>query len=146
MGYYLRFLTERSPPALAEIEAGLKAADARYAIPHEEREGELHRGDELLGEIELNVPGDGLFDEEIKELLEELEDVEESKARAEIEVRLQEAKGVVAVRVLWQAPRKTEATLEMIEPLWEWLFANCPGVLQADDGYYGESDQLVSLE
>ncbi len=57
---------------------------------------------------------------------------------------LQEAQATVAVRVLSQG-RETGATLEKIDPLWDWLFDEYRGLLQADgEGYYDANGQILA--
>jgi hypothetical protein len=58
-----------------------------------------HRGDGLYAEIEINQPGDGLFDDEIGEMLEFLEDAE-GENRGRVEKVLRGARRIVSVRVL----------------------------------------------
>ncbi len=61
MGYYMRYiLTDDRETTLSEIETGLKQVDPDYSIGDGET---LMYGDELYGEIEINVPGDGLFED-----------------------------------------------------------------------------------
>jgi hypothetical protein len=74
-----------------------------------------------------------------------LEEVEESEGEGKTKVKraLEQAKAIVALQVLWQGCG-TEETMEKLEPLWEWLFANRQGLLQADaEGYYDSSGLIL---
>lgn len=150
MGYYMRFFdTTDQPLPLATLDAALKQFDSAYRIQINAKatrpQGTLHHGDALYGEIEINQPGDGLFDEELQEHLEALADADEDE-RTEVEQTLRTARRSIVVRVLWQG-RDVEPTLVRIDPLWEWLFENRTGLLQADgEGYYDEDGLILSVE
>jgi hypothetical protein len=149
MGYYMSFiLTDSRPISLAAIESALKETDSAYAItevrlePHEN--GLLTHAGALYGEIDIQSaePDD---DEQFEELREDIEEygAPRSKRRVVLE-RLKQAKSMVVVRVLWQG-RGTEATLEKIDPLWEWLFSAHEGLLHAEgEGFYDDSGLLLS--
>ena len=142
MGYYMRYiLTDDRETTLSQIETGLKQVDPGYSIGDGET---LMYGDELYGEIEINVPGDGLFEAEVEDLKEEIQD-NRGRNKTTVLEALQKARAIVAVRVLWQG-RETEQTLEKIDPLWEWLFDNREGLLQADgEGYYNQSKHILKV-
>ena len=93
-------------------------------------------------EIEINQPGEGLFEDEIKEMLEFLQEAD-GKKRERVEKVLKSAKRIISVRVLGQG-RDSGETLAGIEPLWKWLFLTRDGLLQADgEGYYDENDLVL---
>lgn len=137
-------VTASEPVTIEQLSTALSTADARYAIAEG---GDLTYRGEVFAQVEVNQPGDGLFEEEREELLGFLEDAEDQKAAAEVKKALNEATAIVAVRVLW-GDRGTEATLDKLEPLWGWLFENRNGLLQADDeGYYdAKRRQVLVLE
>jgi hypothetical protein len=123
---------------LPAIEKGLKGFDPSYSI----EDDHLKLGNAVYGAIEINAPGDGLFDEEIEWMLEEVEE-SEGEGKTKVKRALEQAKAIVALQVLWQG-RGTEETMEKLEPLWEWLFANRQGLLQADaEGYYDSSGLIL---
>src|SRR5262245_6915905 len=157
MGYYMRFFdTSEKPLTIGEIEGALRDVDPAYRLEAPESakvpQADLYLGDGLYAEIEINQPGDGLFEDEIAEMLEFLEDAEgkarkdaEGKARKRVEKVLKGARRIVSVRVLGQ-DRETDETLAGIDPLWKWLFSTRAGLLQADgEGYY-DADDLVLEE
>lgn len=143
MGYYMRFIMVDGPEiSLPSLEQALKRIDPAYSILES---GELKHGSDLYGVIEINRPGDGLFDEEIEELKEFVEDARGRRRKDVLKV-LDNAKAIVAVQVLWQG-RETEPTLQKIDPLWQWLFSHCKGLLQADgEGYYDDQFRLILEE
>jgi len=149
MGYYMRFFdTSEKPLTIGEIEAALRETNPAYRleVPVGAKipQADLYLRDGLYAEIEINEPGDGLFKDEIAEMLEFLKDAE-GKARKRVEKVLKGARRIVSVRVLGQ-DRETERTLAGIDPLWKWLFSTRAGLLQADgEGYY-DADDLVLEE
>ncbi len=87
-----------------------------------------------------------LFDEEIEELREFLEDAEGVR-KPEVMQTLNDAKVIVALQVLQQGRATDEETLERIDSLWEWLFANYKGLMQADaEGYYDAQGLVLEVE
>jgi hypothetical protein len=150
MGYYMRFFdTSEQPLDLKAVDAALRQIDRVYRIEivpeTDSLQGELHYGGELYGEIEINQPGDGLFDEEAQEQLESLEDTDEGDPAYVAEV-LGRAKSSVVVRVLSQG-RESNDTLLRIDPLWAWLFTSRSGLLQADgEGFYNSQGLVVAVK
>ncbi len=56
------------------------------------------------------------------------------------------SKAMFVIRVLWQG-REAEETLDKIVPLWDWLFENYSGLLQADgEGYYDKEQKILKTE
>ena len=105
----------------------------------------MKHGHDVYGVVEVNRPGDGLFEEEIGELKEFVEDVR-GKRKADVLKTLSEARAIVAVQVLF-GDRQVEATLHKFLPLWEWLISNRKGLLQADDeGYYDQTGRILKVE
>ena len=138
MGYYMRYLIEdKKIINLDRIQPGLKTVDPNYRFADREDQNEyalLMLGEEILGELEINRRGSGVMDEELEELFDRIEDSVGPEAER-VQRLLREVQAMVVVRVLHQA-RKSEETLERIDPLWEWLFREYRGLLQADsEGY-----------
>ena len=148
MGYYMRFIvTDERDLSLSVFESALKQVDSAYLIERDEEsdsQGLLKCGDDVYGQIELNRPGDGLFDGEIEELKGFVDNNEGAKQSEVLNV-LGQAKAIVAIRVLDQG-RESEDTLMKIDPLWRWLFANRQGLLQAGgEGYYDASGLILAV-
>ena len=150
MGYYMRFVVaDDKNISLSVINSGLKEKDAAYSVVFDDDADDAgdftHNGD-IYGALEINRPGDGLFDEEIDELKEFLEDAEGERKPEVLQV-LNDAKVIVALQVLQQGRTTGEETFERIDPLWEWLFANYKGLMQADaEGYYDAQGLVLEVE
>lgn len=146
MPYRMRFFdTSAEALSLKDVEAVLKREDPAYRLEifedSEPPAADLYFRDGVYAQIEINQPGDGLFDEEIEEMLESLFDPED-RGQKRVEQVLKTAKRTIAVQVLSQG-RTSEETLSVIDPLWKWLFLTRKGLLQADgEGYYDE-DELI---
>ncbi|HEV8487975.1 MAG TPA: hypothetical protein VGV87_30930 [Blastocatellia bacterium] len=148
MGYYMRFIvTDEQDVSLSVLEFALKQVDSAYLIERDEEsdsEGLLKCGDAVYGQIEVNRPGDGLFDGEIEELCDFVNNSDGVK-KSEVLNVLGQANAIVAIRVLDQG-RESEDTLMKIDPLWDWLFANRQGLLQAGgEGYYDASGLILEV-
>lgn len=149
MGYYMRFFdTSTQTLNLCDVNSALRQIDPAYRVeivPETDAlQGELHYGDGLYGEIEINQPGDGLFDEEIQEQLESLEDTVDGDPTPVSET-LRAARRSIVVRVLSQG-RDSQDTLVRIDPLWLWLFESRSGLLQADgEGFYNSQGLVLEL-
>jgi hypothetical protein len=65
MGYYMRFIvTDEGQVSMSELEASLRGIDPNYSLSRddgEEKQAHLYYGEEVYGEIEVNVPGDDLL-------------------------------------------------------------------------------------
>ncbi len=132
--------------SLDTLEAALQEIDPAYGIANRHAEpaqcGELRHGTGLYGIIQIDQPPS---DEVIEEFREDVEDSTGRKKRSVLNV-LERARAIVVVQVLGQG-RDTEATLQKIDPLWDWLFANRKGLLHADgEGFYDRSGLILRAE
>ena len=143
MSYYMRYIsTDALQITLEILHKELQAVDQRYSV---DASGDLKFGDDVYGAVEINFPDEEVFDEEIQELKEFVEDVRGWKKREVIKT-LNAAKATVAVQVL-SGGRETNDALEKLSPLWDWLLSNRKGLLQADDeGYYNKSGLILKVE
>lgn len=146
MGYYMRFIVaDERPVALTDLHAALNRASPDYEFNADEVEATVSFRGHRVGHLTLNVPGDGLFDDERAELIEFAKNGEGNAKSQVIEV-LQAARGIVAVQVLF-GDGNTERTLAALDPLWRWLHTNRVGLLQADgEGYYRGSELILAFE
>ncbi len=150
MGYYMRFIsTDEKEITIKAMAEALTAEDSSYEL-QVEQDAEcpsgilLFRGEEYA-EIESNTLGDEVFEEEIEELKEFLEDAGSGDV-ARVHSTLEDAKGIVAARVLFGG-RKPEETLLRLSALWTWLLNNRTGLLQADgQGYFDASGLMLEVE
>jgi hypothetical protein len=138
---YLRFLA-CGPEAISleEIGADLAASDPRWRIDDTSDErstcGDLYLGDELLAELEVNRPGDELFEEERDQLLQLLPESGAGEALERVRNKLQGARAIVVVRALFPSEGR-DGPFERLSPLWRWLFEHREGILQVDgEGYF----------
>jgi len=150
MGYYMRFVaTDDGDVSLRRINSGLGRVDAAYLIEFDDDAddaGSLTHNGTTYGALEINRPGDGTFDQEIEELKQFLEDSEGGRKPEVLRV-LNDAKVIIALQVLQQERATGEETLARVDPLWEWLFANYQGLMQADaEGYYDASGLVHEVE
>jgi len=149
MGYYMRYITEATQPmSVGELGKALKNAAGPLSLAFDDADdtaADLAFGSDVIGAIEINRSGDGLFEEEIEELLEFLDDVDDPD-RARVERLLKQATAIYAVRVLF-GERDTEETLERLDAVWDVLFSKMPGLLQADgEGYYDQAGQVLEVK
>jgi hypothetical protein len=146
MGYYMRYiLTDPRSIDLGQLGQALARIDAGYRLEAEEGEGTLsHRGT-TIAHLTLNLPGDDLFGEEIAELQELAEDAD-GAALTVVPGTLSRASGILAAQVLW-GTGETEDTLARLDPMWNWLFDQREGLLQADgEGYYDRKGLVLVVE
>jgi hypothetical protein len=132
--------------SLDTLEAALREIDPAYRIANRHAEpsecGELRHGTDLYGIIQVDQPP---IDEEIEEFREDVEESIGRKKRTVLNV-LERARAIVVVQVLWRG-RDTEAILQKIDPLWDWLFANRKGLLHAGgEGFYDSSGLILRTE
>jgi len=145
MGYYMRFIvTSDGSPQLEDIRAALRSLSLDYGVispADDPLRAELLFAGERLAEIEFNQPDDDIFDEDIDELKALVSRSQDDNRQLVLDV-LERARMMVAVQVFWQG-QDSEPALERVDPLWDWLFANYDGLLQADgDGFY-DSESLI---
>lgn len=149
MPYRMRYFdTSDEPLSIKDIEGAMKREDPAYRLEILEDSkapvADLYLRDSIYAQIEINQAGDGLFDEEIREMLDLLLEAE-GKGRKRVEKVLKTAKRTIAVQVLSQG-RDSEETLSGIDPLWQWLFLTRKGLLQADgEGYYDEDGVILEV-
>jgi hypothetical protein len=143
MSYYMRYIsTDTTETTTSVLQQALKERDPEFSIAES---GELKHGGDLYGVVEINRPGDGLFEEEIEELKEFVEEVR-GKRKKDVIKMLDSARAIVAVQVLF-GDRQWEAAIRKLDPLFEWLIVNRKGLLQVDDeGYYDQTGRVLKVE
>src|SRR5688572_16876795 len=123
-------VTDEQPVTLPDVRQALEATGAGYRFEEGPAEITIEHGEYPVAQVTLNVPGDGLFDEEREELLESAEDGR-GRGKRKVLDTLRAARQIVAIQVLTGA-RDMESTLALIDPLWDWLVADRAGLGQAD--------------
>lgn len=133
MSFYIRYIsTDAKPVTLPILQKEMKELDSAYALT---KSGELKHGKDVYAVIEINRPGDGLFEDELVELKEAIRKTR-GKKRAHVLKLLDKSKIIVAAQILF-ADRSDQDTLAKVNPLFEWLLENRKGIAQVDnDGYY----------
>ncbi|MEZ6056906.1 MAG: hypothetical protein R3C01_09380 [Planctomycetaceae bacterium] len=142
--YYMRFFLLDGPPlSLDGITAALTARNASFSVkPLTSDSGNLFRDDELLGQLEVNLPGTDLADEELEEFRERVSKKGKGN-KSRILAALDRVQAIVSLGILWQG-RSTDDTLDMILPLWITLHKHGTGLLQADgEGFYDNTGDLI---
>jgi hypothetical protein len=149
MGYYMRFISnDERKLSLKELESALKEYDSSYKVERgedDDSEGTLTYADGVYGQLEVNEKRDGVFEDEIEMLKENVENTEGENKQRVLDV-LEKASSLLFVRVLNQG-RSDEETLEKINPIWGWLFKNRNGLAHADyEGYYDDTGLIFEVD
>tara|TARA_R110002167_G_scaffold251290_1_gene457465 strand:+ start:505 stop:933 length:429 start_codon:yes stop_codon:yes gene_type:complete len=139
------FVADPRAVTMDDLRAAFQSVDAKYDLLCEGSIGELLFDGGLYGQVEFNIPGDGLFDAEIQEHVENAQYQGTGQVDRVVDL-LRSAKATVCVQVLNQG-RDSDSTLARIAPLWEWLFLNRLGLLHAGgEGYYDEDNLIVEAD
>ena len=146
MGYHIRFIIDDDRDLTFDaIHTGLRCIDAGFDFTEWDREceyAELRHGGELYGEMEIIRLDPEELDGEIEDLIEEVENECEGD-KVEVINLLKNAKVMLVVRIIWKGSDAGD-TLNIIAPLWGWLFENYHGLLQADgEGFYDGGHQIL---
>ena len=145
MGYYMRYIAaDERPLSLAAISEALSLINPRYLMRPTDLDDlvEVLYDDKLYGQSEINRPGDELFEDDISAFIEMIGEASTSEERL-VMMTLTAATQIIAVEMFWQGT-DSEATFALFDPLWDWLFANRRGILQADtEGFYNAEGLLV---
>lgn len=145
MGYYMRYIAaDERPLSLAAISEALSLINPRYLMRPTDLDDlvEVLYDNNLYGQIEINRPGDELFEDDISAFIEMIGEASTSEERL-VMMTLTAATQIIAVEMFWQGT-DSEATFALFDPLWDWLFANRRGILQADtEGFYNAEGLLV---
>ncbi len=125
---------------LKAIQSGLKQVDPVFKIDG----GELIRGTELLGEIEISLLNSDLFGEDLAAHLAQLERIG-SPAAQQVTDRLRGTQSIVTLHVL-DGERDPAVTWDLLGPLWSVLPSQSTGLTQSDgQGFYDGSQLVVAL-
>ena len=146
MGDFIRFiLTSSHNLTLEVVENGLKVTDPEFSIVVDQAapsSGDVLLSGELFGEVELNLPSDQVFQEDIEDLGDQLTDIPDDEKAAVVQA-LAAATGMIA----FQLAEYGHDNYRRIDPFWDWLFERYAGVLQIDEeGYYSRDEHLLFVE
>ena len=148
MGYYMRYVsTDQRPVTAAELRNALLATGPGYDIQVDDVAATIIHAGVTIAHVEINVPGDGLFDEERDELVEfAVNTTGDLAAKERVLQTLRMAQTIVATQVLF-GTGENDSTLRRLDPLWAWLFRNRQGLLQAEgEGYYDVRGLVLRME
>lgn len=148
MGYYMRYISTHSPSVtVPTITDALVKHDSQFKVrqsPIESTRAELLYADQLLGELEINLPDDDIFEEDLEELHDLVEGIGDPSEKRVLDT-LNDAKFIVAVSATWDGKESADV-FSKLDILWNWLFANYSGLLQADnEGFYDSTDLILEL-
>lgn len=125
---------------LKAISAALKQVDPTFKIDG----GEVMRGAELLGEVEISAAGSDLFSEDLAAYIAQLDQVPSPAAR-QATARLRAAHAIVTLHIV-DGERDPAVTWELLGPLWSVLPSLATGLTQSDgQGFYDGSVLVVAL-
>ena len=146
MGDFIRYIFSGDHDlTLTALESTLKEIDPQFfilpdqAIPNI---GDLLHAEEVYGEIEINYSSDQVFAEDLEDLRDQLADLD-GEGKTIVLQALDKATGMIALQL---SPEGHEF-YRQIDPLWDWLFDNYPGLLQIDEeGYYSQNEQILAVD
>jgi hypothetical protein len=93
------------------------------------------------GVIEINRPGDDIFEDDLMELRDLVG--EGSEAQQRVRAVLDQTQTMIVVEAEWQG-QDAEPVLSRLDPLWDWLAATYGGLLNADnEGFYAGDDLIL---
>jgi len=136
---YVRYFAD-GVVTLKGIGAGLATFDPKFKIDG----GEVLRGTELLGEVEISVTGSDLFAEDREYKISECAQIP-TQAAQQVIARLQGTQSIVTLRVL-DGERDPAVTWDLLSPLWTVLPSLSTGLTQVDgQGFYDGAQLVVAL-
>jgi len=143
MSYFMRFfLSDGPPPSLDEMEAVLAAMDAAALIARDAAEpasGDLYFDGVLYAGVEVNAPGDDMFEEDRLDLLDELVKQDDPHAAEAVDA-VRWATGAVVLRV-YEPGHDDWPRLNLIV---DWLFDTRAGLLQVDEeGFFDRTGRKI---
>jgi hypothetical protein len=143
MSYCMRFIqTDEAPITLSLLEGGLHEESPAYSL---NEQGLLCISGFDCARIEMLPSGDGQFVLQIAMMKDAIKK-KAGRGTKRVQQVLDDARALVIVEVIW-SDREPEETLQMIDPLWRWLFSNREGLVQADDeGFYDRTRRILAVE
>jgi hypothetical protein len=102
MGYYMRFVSPDEETVTTTALRDALVADTAYEVQVDDTAATIFHGGARIAHVEINVPGDGLFDEEREELIEFVSDTDgNAAAKTRVLDILRAARTIVAAQVLF---------------------------------------------
>ena len=142
MGYWMRFFDTKTPVlTLKSLTSALRRLDRKFGLDS----GQLTYDGVAFAQIEISQPGDGIFEEEVanfRDCVEAKRGTKIADAKAKVLATLDSAKRTVVVRV-----GDHDEALELLDIVWDWMFAHRAGLLQADgEGFYEDEELLLAVK
>ena len=145
MSVYLRQITSGDVPKIEHIALSVMQSGAEIVFGEADEDGisTIFSGDFAIGELEVNPKGSDLFDEEVAEFTDKLQNASGDVDR--IQTALKDASCIIAIQVLFEGRSPEEVMNDML-PLMTWLQENCPGLTQADgEGFYDGETLILEI-
>jgi hypothetical protein len=137
-------MSDPRPLSLLALHDALRHHDPNFALlPDQVADmADLLYAGYTLALIEINHAGEEIFADDLTEFKDLVGAPADRRARLVLDV-LNQATAIIAVEAFWDEGRADD-TLHKLESLWDWLFANRQGVLQADGmGFYNADDLIL---
>lgn len=150
IGDFIRYIiTSGHEITLALVEEALQSFDGEFSIFRDQaatNSGDIVHGSDVYGEIEVNRAGEQVFVEDIEDLRDQLTDTDDDANSDGVAQALETLDGATAM-VAVQLAEAGHEHYSQIDPLWDWLFARYPGLLQIDEeGYYSKDELILAVE
>lgn len=145
MSFYLRQITAGEVPTIEHIALSVMKNGGEIAFSEADADGisTIFAGDFVVGELEVNVKGSELFEEEVAEFTERLSGASGDIDR--VKAAFADATCIVAIQVLFEE-RAPEDVMNDLLPLMTWLQENCPGLTQSDgEGIYDGQELILEI-
>jgi hypothetical protein len=138
-------VADERPLTVEDVRRAFAVEEEDYVVDGEDPEAGVALDGRMIAHVTINVPGDGLFEDERAELSEAAE-AGEGPGKASVLETLANARAILAVQVLF-GNSDTDETLDALAPLWSWLQDNRRGLLHADgEGYYDTDALILELD
>ncbi len=142
MEYFMRYFVESDAvPTMGDLALIWATFGEGYTL----LDGEMRIGENIIGALDIYTRGDGDFEEEVEEFEEYLKESDDEEGVARVKECLELAKMSIGIEVNFD-PEDPEGTMDLLMPLWDWLFIHHPGLLQADmAGFYNATEMVLEL-
>jgi hypothetical protein len=147
MSLYARFIcVDREPVTMADLVQACAAAEGENSLlVTGPSTAEWRRQGRVLALLEINVPGDEVFESEIEELAGFVRD-SPGAGKQRVLKCLERAGSLVAAEVL-AAEEDGDEAHAALAPLWQWLAGRRTGLVQIDmAGYYAGRELLLAVD
>ncbi len=146
MPHYQRYiLVDERKLSLPVLLEGLREADPAWSLeglkPGPPETAELRYAGERYALLELNLPGEDVCKDELREL-EEIAENSPGPKQAVVLHAIEKARALIAAEVVW-ADREREETLLVLDRVWAWLLSHRRGLVHEDGEGFSDSTGLI---